>query len=135
MEELPDNLILFDGVCKFCNASVNFVIARDKAARYRYAPLQSELGQGLLRRFGLDTESFDTFVYVSGGRAHVKSGAALRVASGLGGAWRLLGLLLAIPAPLRDACYGLVARNRYRWFGKRDACMVPSPEVRARFLA
>jgi predicted DCC family thiol-disulfide oxidoreductase YuxK len=127
-------IILFDGVCKFCNAGVNFILDRDAHRRLRFAPLQSEPGQALLRRFGLCTNDFDTMVLVVHGRAYRKSSAALRIARYLGGAWPLLTVLFAIPPFLRDAGYDLLARNRYRWFGKAESCRVPTPNIRERFL-
>jgi predicted DCC family thiol-disulfide oxidoreductase YuxK len=127
-------IVLFDGVCKFCNASVNFIIDRDPQARVRFAALQSAPGQALLRKFGLRTTQFDTLVLVEGGQCHIKSTAALRLCTYLGGFWPLLTGALFIPAFLRDFAYGVLASNRYRWFGVLDACRVPTPEVRRRFL-
>lgn len=130
-------VVLFDGVCNMCNGLAAFVIARDPApGRFRFAPLQSASGQWVLRRHGLRTDDFDTFVLVEGERAFVRSTAALRLLRRLGLPWSLLSAVLTlVPRPLRDAAYGWVARNRYAWFGKRDACMVPAPDVRSRFLA
>lgn len=128
-------IFLFDGVCKFCNAGVNFIIDRDTRKRFRFAPLQSEAGQALLRRFHKRTDDFDTAVVVENGRAYVKSSAALRIARHLGGWWALLTLLFAVPPFLRDGAYDLLARNRYRWFGKADTCRIPTPDVRDRFLS
>jgi len=127
-------IVLFDGVCKFCNASVNFIIDHDPAGRIRFAALQSEAGQALLRKFRLDTSEFDTLILVEGERFWARSTAALRVAGHLGGPWRYLSALLLMPAFLRDPLYDVLARNRFRWFGRLDACRVPTPEVRARFL-
>ncbi len=127
-------VFLFDGVCKFCNAGVNFILDHDRRRRFRFAALQSDAGQAMLRRFGLRTDDLDTAVLVENGRAYTKSSAALRIARNLGGAWSLLALLFAVPPFMRDAAYDLLARNRYRWFGKADQCRVPTPEVRDRFL-
>lgn len=127
-------VLLFDGVCNLCNASVRFLVERDPAARLRFAALQSPVGQALLERFGLEREDFDTMVLVEGDRCATRSDAALRVVRYLSGAWPLLRVLRVVPRPLRDAVYGFVVRNRYRWFGRRDDCMVPTPELRARFL-
>jgi predicted DCC family thiol-disulfide oxidoreductase YuxK len=127
-------IVLFDGVCNFCNRSVNFILDRDAHRRFRFAALQSDAGQAVLRQFGLRTDDFDTAVLVERGRAYTKSSAALRIARNLGGWWSLLALLFAIPPFLRDAVYDVLARNRYRWFGKTDSCRVPTPEVRERFL-
>jgi len=127
-------IVLFDGVCRFCNASINFILDRDRAGRVRFAALQSAAGQALLRRYGLPTDRFASLVLVEGGRCWGRSTAALRIARHLDGLWPLAALLLAVPPFLRDAAYDLLARNRYRWFGQLDACRVPTPEVRQRFL-
>jgi predicted DCC family thiol-disulfide oxidoreductase YuxK len=131
---VSEPIVLFDGVCKFCNAGVNFLLDHDARRRLRFAPLQSEAGRALLGRFGLRTDDFDTIVLVENGRAYARSAAALRIARHLGGAWPLLAVLFAIPPFLRDGAYDLFARNRYRWFGKTDTCRVPTPEIRDRFL-
>lgn len=131
----PRPLVLFDGVCNVCNGIVRFVIARDAApGRVRFAALQSDAGQALLRRHGLPTDDFESFVFVEGDRAFRRSTAALRLFRLLGFPWSLLWLLVVVPAPVRDAVYDWFARRRYGWFGKRDQCMVPTPDVRARFL-
>ena len=130
----PNPILLFDGVCNLCNGVVQFVIRHDPAGRFRFAALQSEAGQALLKQFSLPTSQFDSFVYVKDGQFYTESTAALLVARDLGGAWSLLWGLIVVPRFLRDAVYRLVARNRYRVFGKQDACMIPTPELRARFL-
>jgi predicted DCC family thiol-disulfide oxidoreductase YuxK len=127
-------IVLFDGVCKFCNASVNFILDRDRAGRVRFATLQSAAGQAYLQRFGLPTDRFGSLVLVEGGRCWQRSTAALRIARHLDGLWPAAAFLLAVPPFLRDAAYDLLARNRYRWFGQLDNCRVPTPEVRQRFL-
>ncbi|WP_126243808.1 thiol-disulfide oxidoreductase DCC family protein [Chitinophaga rhizosphaerae] len=127
-------VILFDGVCHFCNGSVNFVIRRDRRDLFRFAPLQSEAGQSLLRTHGIDALETDSFVLIRGGKSWVKSSAALRVARGLGFPWNLLWVFVIVPRMLRDAVYDWIARNRYRWFGKMDVCMVPDARVRGKFL-
>ncbi|MFN3597159.1 MAG: thiol-disulfide oxidoreductase DCC family protein [Rubricoccaceae bacterium] len=126
-------VILFDGVCTLCNRAVQFVIARDPAGRFRFASLASAAGAALLRQAGLPAAHRDSLVLVEGGRAYVRSEAALRIARHLRG-WRWAGTLRAVPRPLRDAVYGFVARHRYRVFGKEDACPVPTPALRARLL-
>jgi predicted DCC family thiol-disulfide oxidoreductase YuxK len=127
-------IVLFDGVCNFCNGSVNFLIDHDAGKRLHFASLQSEAGQALLREFGMRTSDFDTIVLVEHGRACTRSSAALRIAQHLGGWWRLLTILFAVPPFLRDAAYDLFASNRYRWFGKSETCRIPTPEMRERFL-
>lgn len=135
--EVEHPVVLFDGVCNLCNAAVTFIIDRDPEGVFRFAPLQSGLGQRLTRQCGLEaavTGDAETIVLVEGGRCTVRSTAALRIARRLGGAWPLLAVLLEVPVPLRDAAYRLIARNRYRWFGRRDACRLPTPDLRRRFL-
>ncbi len=127
-------VLLFDGVCNLCNASVLFVIRRDRRSHFRFASLQSEAGQALLERFHLPANEFETFVLVEDGRCFVRSTAALRVVRKLNGLWPFLYVLIVIPGPIRDLLYNFAARRRYRWFGKREACMVPTPEQRSRFL-
>ena len=127
-------IILFDGVCNFCDASVNFVIKRDKRGYFRFAPLQEPKGTAIAREHGVDPGRLDTFVLVENGRAYRKSGGALRVARRLGGLYLLAFALIIIPPFIRDFLYDWFARKRYRWFGKKDACMVPTPEARDRFL-
>ncbi len=127
-------LILFDGVCNFCNASVNFIVARDPGKIFRFTPLQSATGQETLKRFNLSTTDLDTMVLVEGETVATRSTAGLKIARRLSGLWPLFSAFLIVPKFLRDAVYNLIAKNRYRWWGKRDACMVPTPEVRERFL-
>jgi predicted DCC family thiol-disulfide oxidoreductase YuxK len=127
-------LVLFDGVCNLCHGVVRFAIARDRAARLRFAPLQSPAGRALLARAGLDPEALDGVVLIDAEGVHRRSTAALRLARSLGGPWRLAGWLLFVPRPLRDAVYDLLIRRRYRWFGRRDHCPTPPPTWRDRFL-
>jgi predicted DCC family thiol-disulfide oxidoreductase YuxK len=131
---VAEPIVLFDGVCKVCNAGVNFIIDHDSRARLRFAALQSPTGQRLLRQFGLRTNDFDTMVLVEGQRCSTRTTAALRICRYLDGSWPLLSVLLLVPPFLRDYAYNLFAANRYRWFGKLDACRVPTPDVRRRFL-
>jgi predicted DCC family thiol-disulfide oxidoreductase YuxK len=126
--------VLFDGVCNLCNASVQFILKRDPRGAFRFAALQSDAGRRLLAAHRLPEDALSSVVVVADGRAYTESDAALRIARGLGGAWPALGALRVVPRFVRDAAYRLVARNRYRWFGRRDECMLPTPELRARFL-
>jgi predicted DCC family thiol-disulfide oxidoreductase YuxK len=127
--------VLIDGVCNLCNAIVAFLVRHDPPpARFRFAALQSASGQRLLRHLGLPTDDFDTFVLLEDDRVFVRSSAALRVLRKLGLPWSLLWPLILVPRALRDAVYTWVARHRYGWFGKREACLVPTPELQARFL-
>lgn len=128
-------IVLFDGVCPLCEGVVRFAIARDPVARFRFAPLQSPLARALLVRHGHDPDAIDAVVLVDGDGAHDRSSAALRLAAGLRGPWRWLAApLRLVPRRLRDAVYDRIARRRHRWFGRRDGCLVPTPELRARFL-
>ncbi len=127
-------LILYDGVCRLCTGTVLFVIRRDRGKRFRFASMQSPLGRELLRRFGLPTDDLKTFVLVEADGHFTKSTAALRVARRLGGLWPAVSLLAVIPAPIRDGVYDWVARNRFRWFGKREHCLVPNSDVQDRFV-
>ena len=133
--ETAHPLVLFDGVCNLCAGVVRFVIERDREARFRFAPLQSELGRALQREHGIDPDALATFVLIDAEGAATRSTAVLRILRGLGAPWRWLYPLRFVPWPLRDALYGVVARNRYRWFGRRDDCLVPTAELRSRFLA
>jgi predicted DCC family thiol-disulfide oxidoreductase YuxK len=126
-------VVLFDGVCNVCNALVLFIIDRDPREQYVFAPLQSALGESLLRRHGL--ESQDSVVLVEDGRAYSRSTAILRILAGLGGVWLFSWLGFLFPRLLRDAFYRWFARNRYGWFGKTDQCRVPTPELKRRFLS
>jgi predicted DCC family thiol-disulfide oxidoreductase YuxK len=127
-------ILLFDGVCNLCNGTVQWVIAHDPRAQIRFASLQSDAGRALLAKHGLPQGAMDTVVLVDGERHWLKSSAALEVLRRVGGAWKLAALLRFVPRPLRDAAYDAVARNRYGWWGKRDECWVPTPELRARLL-
>lgn len=127
-------LILFDGVCSFCNGAVNFVIERDKSGYFKFAPLQSETGQLLRDEYQIDKLKTDSLVLIEDGRAFTHSTAALRIARRLDGLWPAFYALIIIPKPIRDLGYRVFAKYRYRLFGKLDTCMIPTPDVRARFL-
>jgi predicted DCC family thiol-disulfide oxidoreductase YuxK len=124
---------LFDGHCHLCSGWVQFVLQRDRAQRFRFAALQSEAAQRLLGG-RLSGGALDTVVLLEGDRLLLRSSAALRVCRWLGGGWRLTAIFWLIPRPLRDAVYHFVAAHRYRWFGRREACWLPEPAFRARFL-
>lgn len=127
-------IVLFDGVCNFCNASVNFVIEHDKVGYFKFAPLQSAIGEELVAKHGINTEDTDSVIVVENDRAYTHSSAALRIAKRLDGIWSWTYAFIIVPKPIRDVAYKLFARYRYRLFGRRDACMMPTPEIRARFL-
>lgn len=135
MDQPEPKIVLFDGVCNFCSGTVSFISKRDPKGTFRFAALQTNLGQDLLKKHGLPTGSLDTFVLIDGDQARLRSDAALAVARDLSAPWPLLGAFRVVPKGLRNAVYNLVARNRYRWFGKKETCMVPTPELRERFLS
>ncbi len=128
------SIILFDGVCNFCEGVVRFVAPRDADGCFRFAPLQSDVGRVLLERHGLPVDDHDTFVLIDGSSCLTRSDAALAVVARLEPPWSWLRWLRIVPRRLRNAIYGLVARNRYRWFGRRQSCLIPGPELRERFL-
>lgn len=134
MEEPSHPILLFDGVCNLCSGSVQFIIKRDPGARFRFASLQSATGERLLAELRIDRMALDSLIVVEEGRWYKESDAVLRIVRILGGPWKALGIFRLIPRPLRDRLYRLVARNRYRWFGKKEACWLPTPELRKRFL-
>lgn len=133
---MHQKIILFDGVCNLCNSSIQFVIERDDREIFAFASLQSEYGQELLQQFGLATQNFDSIVLVDAANNTFfeQSDAALRIAKELRAPWRWLRVFLALPKALRDWCYKLIARNRYRWFGKTEQCWLPTPSLKKRFL-
>jgi predicted DCC family thiol-disulfide oxidoreductase YuxK len=125
-------LFVFDGVCVLCSGGASWIMRRDPDARIAFTPAQGTIGQGLYRHYGLAID--DTYLFLVGGRAYGLSEGYFQVARVLGGGWRAAAILRAFPRPLRDAAYRLVARNRYRWFGKAGHCELLSPEQRARLL-
>lgn len=125
---------MFDGVCNFCNGAVNFIIERDRRNRFKFAPLQSEAGQKLLLRYGLNDPHLDSVVLIEDGKAFVRSTAALRIAKHLDGAWSWFSIFLIVPAEIRDFFYRLFAKYRYRLFGKTETCQIPTPALHRRFL-
>jgi predicted DCC family thiol-disulfide oxidoreductase YuxK len=128
-----DDVILFDGVCVFCSRWVRFVADRDTQRRFRFTTIQSDYGARLAKAVGIDPDDPDTNAVIHGGTAYKKSDGALTVLSNLPG-WRFVRVFFAVPKPLRDAVYNLIAKNRYRIFGKLDACIVPDADLRARVL-
>jgi len=137
MQQLPASetaIIMFDGVCNLCNASVNFIIDRDTKRYFRFAPLQSETGQAFLKKNELNAEDFDSLVLVEGDQFYRKSTAALRIARKLDGMWPLFYIFIIIPPFIRNIFYDLVAKNRYKIFGRSDQCRIPTPELKSLFL-
>ena len=131
---LHQPIILFDGVCNFCNGAVNFTIKRDKQKQIRFAALQSEAGRQLVRQYGLPADDMRSFLFIENSKVYNRSTAALKVCMYLKGLWPLCYGLIVIPAFIRNGIYDWIAKNRYKWFGEKQECMIPSPEVRAKFL-
>jgi len=129
----PDPIVLFDGLCNLCDGAVQFIIDRDARRRFRFASLQTPFARDLKWRHRIDG-AIDSIILIESGRVYAGSQAALRITRHLDGAWPLLYGLIVLPRPVRDALYDLVARNRYRWFGRRTACRIPTPDLQARFL-
>lgn len=128
-----ERIILFDGVCNLCNRSVQFIIKRDPKGYFKFASLQGETGLELLKRYGLNS-NINSFVLIEDEKIHLESTAALRVCSKLNSGWKALACFLIIPRPIRDFFYKIIANNRYKWFGKKESCMLPLPEWKNRFL-
>jgi predicted DCC family thiol-disulfide oxidoreductase YuxK len=137
MENLPKDkkIILFDGVCNLCDNTVQFIIKHDKKDIFRFVPIQSDLGQQIISYLGVDTSKTDSILLYQPGYAYYyKAEAALKIAKELGGAVSLLSIFSALPNWLTNAVYDYIARNRYKWYGKKNECMIPTPEMKAKFL-
>ncbi len=128
-------IILFDGICNLCNGAVQFIIKHDPEKKFLFTSLQSEAGQQLLKEYKLPSENFNSFLLLQDDTILSKSTAALKVARQLKSAWKLLYIFIIVPKFIRDALYSYIATNRYKWFGKKDDCMIPTPELQARFLS
>ena len=128
------SLILFDGVCNLCNGSVQFIIKRDRRRQFIFSSLQSDAGQQILLQNNRENLDFESILLLEDGKFYDKSTAVLRIARKLSGAYPLLYGFIIIPKFIRDTVYSLVAKNRYRWFGRKDACMVPTEDLKMRFL-
>jgi predicted DCC family thiol-disulfide oxidoreductase YuxK len=129
------HIILFDGVCNLCNNSVNFIIDRDKKNVFQFAALQSEAGKKLLLQHHLPADKSDSIVLIKNGKAYQRSAAALEIARHLQGFWSSLYIFKLIPGFISDVFYNFIAKNRYRFFGKQETCRIPTPELKAKFLA
>lgn len=127
-------IILFDGICNLCNGAVTFIVQRDKHDHFRYAALQSEIGRTLTDKHGINTSKKESIILIEDNRCYTKSSAALRIARHLSGGYPLLYGCIILPTFIRDRLYDVIARNRYKWFGKRESCMIPTPELKAKFL-
>ncbi len=127
-------IILFDGVCNLCNSAVNFVIKRDKKNEIKFAPLQSETAKKFLANHKLTAGEMKYFIFIENEKTHIRSTAVLKVCRYLNGLWPLMYGFMIIPKFIRDGVYNIVAKNRYKWFGQKNECMIPTPELQARFL-
>lgn len=134
MKTTPYDIVFFDGVCNLCNASVDFIIKHDKKKRFRFASLQSERGQAILKANQFNPNDYDSFILETQGKVYIKSTAALKVVAQLGFPFSLMMIFRIIPPFIRNAVYSWIAKNRYKWFGQKETCRLPSPEERALFL-
>ena len=132
MTEQP--IILFDGVCNFCNSAVNFTLKRNKKANIMFAPMQSGAGAKILQQYNLDENDMKSFIFIDNGEVYKQSTGALRVCKYLSGLWPICYGFIIVPKFIRDGIYNFIAKNRYKWFGQKQACMIPTPDVKARFL-
>ncbi|MFJ5762247.1 thiol-disulfide oxidoreductase DCC family protein [Neobacillus sp. NPDC093182] len=126
-------IILFDGICNLCNSAVQFIIKRDPKGYFKFASLQSNTGQRLIKQYGV-SRHIDSLIVIEKQKVYIKSSAALRICRKLDGFWKYLTILRVLPPFFRNFLYDMVAKNRYHWFGKRDSCMLPTAEIRKRFL-
>ena len=131
--KLTNPIVLFDGVCKFCNTSVQFVLAYNREENIHFSPLQSDFAKQLLTQFNLSSEDINTVVFIENGKAYTKSSAVFHISKHLTYPWKALYHFKHIPKNITDWIYGLIAKNRYSWFGKKNQCMIPKPEWRERF--
>ncbi len=132
VENMNRNIVFFDGVCHLCNGFVDMVISKDPQHHYLFAPLQGETAKSLLP--SQDLKQLDTVIYFEAGQIYYRSAAIVKVVSGLGGVYKLFALMMIIPTPVRDFLYRKIAKNRYKWFGERDFCRLPTPDERAYLL-
>ncbi|MFC7357156.1 thiol-disulfide oxidoreductase DCC family protein [Jejudonia soesokkakensis] len=132
--EKNHKIVLFDGVCNLCNTSVTFLIKRDKNDVFRFAALQEEPGVSLLQKYHIDPKETDSIILIDNGKAYVKSSAALRAAKYMSGFYPILYGFMIVPKFIRNAVYDYIAKNRYKWYGKKESCMIPTPELKQKFL-
>lgn len=134
MPNQPHKILLFDGVCNLCNNTILFVIKRDRKKQIRFGAIQSQEGNKFLQKFGIDQQYLGSLIFIDEGKVYLKSSGALRLSKYLSGLWPLLYALMVIPAFIRNPIYDFVAANRYKWFGKKEVCMIPTPELKSLFL-
>lgn len=129
-------IILFDGICNLCDSAVQIIIKHDKKDLFRFVPLQSELGQQIIKHIGISTSQIDSMILYEPGKAYYyKSDAAFRILKELSGVYKALGVFSILPKPVLNYLYDCIARNRYKWYGRQENCMVPTPELQSKFLA
>ncbi|WP_417351994.1 thiol-disulfide oxidoreductase DCC family protein [Flavobacterium alkalisoli] len=137
MENLPRDkkIILFDGVCNLCDSTVQFIIKRDKKDIFRFVALQSDLGEEIVNHIGIDKTKTDSIILYEPGTAYYyKAEAAIKIAAQLGGLFTLMNIFTILPKSVSNSVYDYIAKNRYKWYGKKDECMIPTPEMKAKFL-
>lgn len=127
-------IVLFDGVCNLCNRSVQFILKRDKKKKILFASLQGNFGQEMLKRYHLPENDFNSFILLEGEKLYTRSTAALRVLKHLRRGWQIFYGFIILPRFIRDSIYNWIARNRYKWFGKKETCMIPSEAIKSRFI-
>jgi predicted DCC family thiol-disulfide oxidoreductase YuxK len=132
MEEKP--IVLFDGVCNFCNYWVNFAIKRDKKKKLKFTTLQGATAKQLLPQYHINPTSLSSVLFIDKGKVYTQSSASLRICKYMDGGWKLFYGFIIIPKFIRDFFYNIIAHYRYKWFGKKESCMIPTPELRERFL-
>ncbi|MEO5592834.1 MAG: thiol-disulfide oxidoreductase DCC family protein [Chitinophagaceae bacterium] len=128
------NIVLFDGVCNLCSTSVHFILRKDKKNQFLFGSLQGTTGQAILAKYQLPATTFNSFILVEGETLYTRSTAALRMLKHLGGGWSVFYVFILVPVFIRDAVYKWIAKNRYKWFGKKEACWLPTPATKAKFL-
>ncbi len=133
-DDTPSRIVLYDGVCNLCNDSVKFIIKHDKSAKFHFAPMQEPAGRALLKQHGLEDIDMSTFVLIKNGKAYLRSTAWMQIVSELDGAWPMLSAFRVVPRFIRDAAYDYVGARRYKWFGKKEMCLIPTPDTKRRFL-
>jgi predicted DCC family thiol-disulfide oxidoreductase YuxK len=127
-------IVLFDGVCNLCSSSVQFILKRDKKNQFLFGSLQGKAGQEYLKKFNLPADTFNSFMLVESDKLYTHSSGALRMLKYLGNGWQLLYAFIIVPKFIRDGVYNIIAKNRYKWFGKKEECWIPSAELKAKFL-
>lgn len=131
---MDSRIVLFDGYCNLCSAAVQFIIKRDSQAKFKFASLQSDVAREILTRTSADIIGLESVILYEGGRIFTNSTAAIKIAQNLDGVWPLCSIFLLIPRQLRDFIYRWIAKNRYRWFGKKEQCWLPTMDLKSRFL-